>query len=151
MEPAQGERDQWSYDDGYRNGFGDAAQYKEETRAYKEMYFKLCEEVASMRAFAATPPVILQSNAEPLHITDHHDVRYLRKWLNEEQLAPIDKVALANVLTMLTHPKERVPLTYEGKLILFECLSRTRYLEARDYFLAGIDCAERAHNIKKGQ
>lgn len=109
VQPAQGERDQWSYDDGYRNGFGDAAQFKEETRAYKEAYFKLCEQVDSMRAFTTTPPVILQSNAE------------------------------------------RVPLTDEGKLILFECLSRTRYWEERDYFLAGIDCAERAHNITKGQ
>lgn len=57
-------RNPWEYDNGYRNGVGDATRFKEEeARAYKEAYFKLCNEIASMRAFTATPPIILESKA----------------------------------------------------------------------------------------
>lgn len=86
---------------------------------------------------AQTPDAFygLQSNAEQVHITDHPDVRCLRKWLSEEQLAPIDKVALANVLVMLTHPaKQATPTDAQaqhcGKLGLTDALAQAARIAA---------------------
>jgi hypothetical protein len=55
-----------------------SSSYKEEARAYKEAYFKLIENVASMKAFEPTPPIFLSTPpaAQPVQEPVGHRVGF---------------------------------------------------------------------------
>lgn len=56
-----------AYDSGYARGMEQSKAFREETRAYKDAYFKLVEQIANLKAFEPTPPIILsQPVREPL-------------------------------------------------------------------------------------
>ena len=47
------------YEEGYRRGLEASSSIKEEARAYKEMYFKLCENISNLKALEPAPPIII--------------------------------------------------------------------------------------------
>lgn len=48
----------------------------------------------------------------------NNDIRNLTKWLNEDQEAPLDRQALARVLTMAEQPAQQEPVAWRWKMSL---------------------------------
>ena len=57
-------RAQGDYDLGFARGLEASASFKEEAKAYKEAYFKLTENVASMKVFEPIPPILISIQGE---------------------------------------------------------------------------------------
>lgn len=49
------------YDEGYTAGRQHSAMIEQEARAYKEAYFKLLEQMASLKTLEPAPPIIIQA------------------------------------------------------------------------------------------
>ena len=54
------------------------------------------------------------------------DLRYLHKWLNEEQTAPIDRVALAKMLALVTEMGEALEEVVGTTYSVDEALAKYR-------------------------